>query len=291
MSFLRVGHVAATALACLFAAPAFSAELSGAIRSSTGALPPHIRVLAEGQNFQAPIVGKVEGGRYRIELPDTGRFHLNLEAEGWAAPQKAIWDPKTAGALDFLIYPAEVPEPALAAELIEMGKQDAALRRIPQAARPDAAFAKRMAQEDRAREQRLDAIIKAKGWPLISMVGPEAASAAWTVAQHGSPAFVKRCLPLMQAAGDKLEINPQLLALTIDRARVDAGKPQVYGSQLHPEAKGGKLEPDPIEDPRRRGCAPCSHGHGNAGRLLGPFRAMSAVYILRVAWISSLSES
>jgi hypothetical protein len=51
----------------------------------------------------------------------------------------------------------------------------------------------------------------------------------------------------MQAAGDKLEINPQHLALSIDRVRVEAGKPQVYGSQLH-EGKGGKLEPDRIED-------------------------------------------
>jgi hypothetical protein len=234
-------------MAGLAMAPAMAVELSGAIRSSTGALPPDMRVLAEGEQMGAPIVGKIENGRYRIDLPDTGRYHLMLRADGWDAPQKAIWNPKKTGALDFLVYPEEVPEPALAAELIELGRQDQALRNNPKAANPDAAFAKHMAQEDKAREQRLGAIVDAKGWPQISAVGPKAASAAWVVAQHGSIAFLKRCLPLMQAASDKLEMNPQELALSIDRARVESGKPQVYGSQLH-DGKGGKLELDPIED-------------------------------------------
>jgi hypothetical protein len=231
-------------------APALAVELAGNIRSSTGTLPPKIRVLAQGQNLGSAIVGKVEGGRYRIELPDTGRFHVLVRAEGWDAPPKLIWDPKTAGGLDLLIYPEAVPEPALAAELIEMGRQDQAIRRGHNPDKPDPAYVKRMQQEDRAREQRLGAIIDAKGWPLISMVGYEAAGSAWTVAQHASPAFLKRCLPLMQAAGEKLEINPQHLALSIDRVRVEAGKPQVYGSQLH-VGKGGKMEPDRIEDRER----------------------------------------
>jgi hypothetical protein len=241
------GRTLAIPLLILAVAPALAVELAGSIRSSTGTLPPKIKVVAQGQSFASAIVGKVEGGRYRIELPDSGRFHVLVRAEGWDAPPKLIWDPKTAGALDLLIYPEAVPEPALAAELVEMGRQDQAIRRGHNPGKPDPAYVKRMQQEDRAREQRLAAIIEAKGWPLISMVGYEAAGSAWTIAQHGSPAFLKRCLPLMQAAGDKLEINPQHLALSIDRVRVEAGKPQVYGSQLH-EGKGGKLEPDRIED-------------------------------------------
>jgi hypothetical protein len=244
---IRLPSPALAILFLLAVAPAQAVELTGSIRSSTGTLPPKIRVLAQGQSFGSAIVGKVEGGRYRIELPETGRFHVLLRAEGWDAPPKLIWDPKTAGGLDLLIYPEEVPEPALAAELREMGRQDQAIRRGHNPNKPDPAYVKRMQQEDRAREQRLAAIIEAKGWPLMSMVGYEAATGAWTVAQHASPAFLKRCLPLMQAAGDKLEINPQHLALSIDRVRVEEGKPQVYGSQLR-DGKGGKLELHPIED-------------------------------------------
>ena len=213
----------------LAAAPALAVELSGAILSATGTLPSGVKVVAQGESMGAPMVGKVEGGRYRIQVPDSGRYHVLAQAEGWDAAPKLIWDPKTAGGLDILVYPAEVPEPALAAELIEMGRQD------------------RAKPGERAREQRLGAIIDAKGWPTVSMVGYEAADGAWTVAQHASPAFLKRCLPLMQAAAGKLEINSQHLALSIDRARVEDGKPQVYGSQLR-DGKGGKVEPDPIED-------------------------------------------
>lgn len=231
----------------LAAAPAPAVELTGTVRSATGTLPPAIKVVAEGQSFADGRVGKVEGGRYLIDLPDSGRFRLLLRAEGWEAAPKLIWNPKTAGALDFLIYPAEVPEPTLAAELIEMGRQDAAIRRSINPNKPDPALDKRIRQEDQVRERRLNAIIDAKGWPAMSMVGAEAADSAWTVAQHASPAFLKRRLPLMQAAGDKLEIDLQHLALSIDQARVAEGKPQVYGSQLV-EGKGGKLEPDRIED-------------------------------------------
>lgn len=244
---IRLPTLALALALILAAAPALAVELTGAIRSSTGALPPRLTVQAQGQGLGSAMVGKVEDGRYRIVLPDSGRFHILVQASGWDAPPKAIWDPKTAGGLDILVYPAEVPEPALAAELIELGMQDQAIRRGNNPNKPDPAYLKRMQQEDRAREQRLAAIVDAKGWPLVSMVGYEAAGSAWTVAQHGSPAFLKRCLPLMQAAGDKLEINPQHLALSIDRVRVESGKPQVYGSQLH-EGKGGRMEPDRIED-------------------------------------------
>jgi hypothetical protein len=244
---LRLTKLALAIPLILAAAPTLAVELTGSIRSSTGTLPPGLKVQAQGQTFGSERAGKVEGGRYRIVLPDSGRFRVLLQAEGWDAAPKLIWDPKTAGALDILVYPEAVPEQALAAELIEMGRQDQAIRRGHNPDKPDPAYVKRMQQEDHAREQRLAAIVDAKGWPLVSMVGYEAAGSAWTVAQHGSPAFLKRCLPLMQAAGDKLEINPQHLALSIDRVRVESGKPQVYGSQLH-EGKGGRMEPDRIED-------------------------------------------
>lgn len=226
---IRFPHLTLALPVLLAAAPALAAELSGALVSSTGTLPPAVKVVAHGESLGSSMVGKVEGGRYRIQLPDSGRYHIQVEADGWEAAPKAVWDPKTAGGLDILVYPAEVPEPALAAELIEMGRQD------------------RLTPGARAREQRLGAIIDAKGWPSVSMVGYEAAASAWTVAQHASKPFLKRCLPLMQAAAGKLEINPQHLALSVDRARVEEGKPQVYGSQLR-DGKGGKLEPSPIED-------------------------------------------
>jgi hypothetical protein len=242
----RMKRFALAALAILLAPAALAVELSGAIRSSTGTLPAAIEVYGDRADKLPVIVGKVENGRYRIELPDAGLFQIRLKAPGWDAAPKTIWDPRAAGALDFLLYPAKVPEPALAAELTAMGKQD-------QAVRPDVKGSidpetiKRMNEEDARRERRLEAIIAAKGWPTASMVGHEAAGSAWMIAQHASPAFLKRCVPLMQAAADKGEMAPSQLALSIDRDRMNDGKPQVYGSQLR-WGTGAALELHPIED-------------------------------------------
>jgi hypothetical protein len=237
--------IAALAILCA-ASPARAVELSGAIRSSTGTLPAAIEVFGDRADKQPTIVGKAENGRYRIELPDSGMFRIRLQAPGWDAAPKIIFDPKTAGALDFLIYPARVPEPALAAELIEMGEQDQAIRSGPSAT-IDAEMAKRMQQDDPRREQRLATIVEQKGWPTISMVGHEAANSAWLIAQHGSPAFLKRCLPLMKAAAQKGEMAPRSLALSIDRDLMNDEKPQIYGSQLRGDV-GGKMALYPIAD-------------------------------------------
>lgn len=234
------------AIAWTLAAPAFAVELAGAIRSATGKAPAGMQVFADRKDGLPAIVGKVENGRYHIELPDAGLFRIRLTAPGWDAAPKTIWDPKTAGALDFLIYPARVPEPELAAELIALGKQDQAVRPDVNG-KLDPEAIKRMNEEDARREQRLAAIIDAKGWPGISMVGHEAASSAWLIAQHASPAFLKRCVPLMKAAAEKGEMAPGQLALSVDRDLMNDDKPQIYGSQLR-WSTGTKPELYPIAD-------------------------------------------
>lgn len=235
-------------LLILAAAPALGVELSGTIHSPTGRLPPAIEVVAERPDRLPAITGKVDGGRYRIDVPDAGPVRLRVKAPGWESAPKYVWTPKGMRALDILIYPAKVPEPALAAELIEMGKQDQAIRQELGAAKlQDPIFVKRMNEADRLREKRLGAIIDAKGWPLTSMVGDDAVASAWVIAQHGSDAFLARCLPLMQAAANKLEFPLNLLAMSVDRVRKHEGKAQVYGTQLS-LTKDGKFGLDPIED-------------------------------------------
>jgi hypothetical protein len=239
--------IAALAMLCA-ASTAAAVELSGAIRSSTGTLPATIEVFGDRADKLPVLVGKVESGRYRIELPDTGVFRLRLYAPGWDAAPKMIFEPKASGALDFLVYPAKVPEPELAAELMDMGEKDQAIRKELKPGPLDKALLDRMQKEDAVREQRLAAIIDAKGWPTSSMVGHEAAHNAWLIAQHAPPALLKRWLPLMQVAADKGEMAPRSLALSIDRDLTNDGKKQRYGSQAETNADG-KTVMLPIEDP------------------------------------------
>lgn len=233
----------------LLAPGALAAELSGKIHSPTGALPPGIAVQADRADKLPMIVGTVDNNRYRITLPDTGLYRLRLVAKEWEAAPKYIPHPTRAGALDFLIYPVRVPEPALAQELIRMGERDQE-KRSNMPAMTDKAFWKQLEAADREREARLARIIDEKGWPLISQVGAEAAKSAWLVAQHGTPAFLKRCLVLMQAAADKHEIDLGKLALSIDRVLTNEGKKQRYGSQFQTN-EDGRTVALPIEDMAR----------------------------------------
>jgi len=249
-TLFRLSASAALALP-LLAIPAAAKELSGAILSATGTLPARLEVVADRADKLPLIVGKVEGGRYRITLPESGLFRLRVQAPEWEAAPKIVADPQTAGALDFYVYPAKVPEPELARELIELGEQDQALRQEappPEQGKPAPEFIARWEREDAKRCARLEQIIAAKGWPTISMVGYEAQDYAWLLAQHAPKDRLKRWLPLMQAAYDRHELLPKQLALSIDRVLVDDGKPQRYGSQFQTNEDGHTFML-PLEDP------------------------------------------
>ncbi len=232
----------------LMAYCASAAELSGAIHSPTGKLPADVTLVGVRRDKLPDIPGSVQNGRYRIALPDGVDVRLQLAAPGWEAAPKYIWRPISGQALDMLLYPAQVPEPELAAELIRMGELDQTIRKSMPGASDEASWA-RMLAEDKLREKRLARIIADKGWPRISQVGHQAANSAWLIAQHGSPAFLERCLPLMQAAADQHEMALSSLALSIDRVLTQKGQPQRYGSQSRVSEAGTIVYP--IEDSAR----------------------------------------
>src|SRR2546421_10121694 len=75
----------------------------------------------------------------------------------------------------------------------------------------------------------------------------KAAGAGWMISQHGGTEFLHETLPLMETAVKKGELDPGLYATSVDRARIQDGKKQLYGSQF--DTNDGKCEPLPIEDP------------------------------------------
>lgn len=230
----------------VLAPPAWAVELSGTIHSATGTLPADIKIVAERGDKLPAIAGAIDNGRYRIDLPDTGLFRVRVQANGWDAGPKVIHNPAKGSRVSFLVYPVPVPDPQLAEELTRMGEQDQAIRKqIPEKFDPE--FWKRMAGEDKLRQERLARIIEEKGWPLASQVGHQAANSAWLIAQHGSDDFLKRCLPLMQAAADRHELPLSSLALSIDRVLMHDGQKQRYGSQFQTD-KDGRTVVYPIDE-------------------------------------------
>ncbi|MEW7849216.1 DUF6624 domain-containing protein [Massilia aurea] len=222
----------------------------GQLHSSAATFPDKLAVFADCVD-RPRLFGKVEHQRYRIALPTGTRCTVFVGERDWEALPLVVEDVATSVALALLVYPRQVPAPVLARELLELGRADQALR--GEHARPnEPAALERLRIGDEARQQRLAAIVAAHGWPTLSMVGWEAANAAWLIAQHAPLARLKPWLGLMQDAATRHEIAPYNLATSIDRVLVYEGRKQVYGTQHRPSEEG-LGEPYPSEDMDRLG--------------------------------------
>jgi hypothetical protein len=94
-------------------------------------------------------------------------------------------------------------------------------------------------------------LLARRGWPGRTLVGGEAAQAAWLLAQHADrdPVQQRAFLDALRAAVSRGEAPAAHLAYLEDRVRVNAGQSQLYGTQF--TVTGGTLRPHPIEDPGR----------------------------------------
>ncbi|MFN9877929.1 MAG: DUF6624 domain-containing protein, partial [Planctomycetota bacterium] len=90
--------------------------------------------------------------------------------------------------------------------------------------------------------------IQRTGWPGKSLVGEEAAHAAWLLVQHADadPQFQERCLEQMKAAGTG-EVAAIDIAYLTDRVLVARGRPQIYGTQC--EEVDGRFQPRTCIEP------------------------------------------
>lgn len=98
---------------------------------------------------------------------------------------------------------------------------------------------------------RIKQIIDQHGWPRISLVGKEAAEAAWLVVQHAvlDTAFMESCLELLREAVKSGEAEGSHFAYLQDRVLTMSGRPQIYGTQ-HDVDKNGIAFPLPMENPQ-----------------------------------------
>jgi len=110
----------------------------------------------------------------------------------------------------------------------------------------------RMRNVNERNAARLLQILDAHGWPGRSLVGEDAADAAWLILQHaiGNPALQRRGLFLLRKAAESGEASATQVAMLEDRIRSCEGKSQLYGTQFDWNEQG-ELIPLPIEDMQR----------------------------------------
>ncbi len=95
-----------------------------------------------------------------------------------------------------------------------------------------------------------ESMLDADGWPGVSTVGMEAATAAWMLATHAidQPDFQRRCLAALEEAVEEDEAPAAHAAMLLDRIRFNERRPQLYGTLLDWD-ENDQLSPWPIEDP------------------------------------------
>lgn len=142
----------------------------------------------------------------------------------------------------------------LADELVAMMKEDQRLLQqlFESGELPSESYHPRMKALHEQNASRLKAIIGRHGWPGISLVGEDAAKAAWLVAQHAvsDPDFMTACVGLLDDAVARGDVAGWQLAFLQDRVRTLSGKPQYYGTQFDIDENGWPT-PFPIEDAAR----------------------------------------
>lgn len=106
----------------------------------------------------------------------------------------------------------------------------------------------RQVHEDNA--EALKAIIDEVGWPGISIVGEQAAEAAWLIAQHAvfDTDFMHFCCDLLERAVLQIDAKGWQLAFLKDRILTMSGEKQIYGTQFDEDEDGWPV-PFPVRDP------------------------------------------
>jgi hypothetical protein len=112
----------------------------------------------------------------------------------------------------------------------------------------------------RENARRLAEVVAARGWPGVSLVGADGASAAWRICQHaiGEPDRMRAWLPLLRDAAARGDASAAEVAMLEDRVRVFEGRPQRYGTQYDWNEAGdamelslGVEEPETVDERRR----------------------------------------
>ncbi|MES9603602.1 DUF6624 domain-containing protein [Actinomadura sp. NPDC000929] len=135
-------------------------------------------------------------------------------------------------------------------ELLRRAEHD---QRVREAAEPDGRLTLvqglRSLWTDRRNTTWLARAVRRHGWPGVAAVGAEAAHAAWLLAQHADrrPHLQRMFLRALRGAVEAGDADRADLAYLEDRVRVNAGRPQLYGTQYG--TAGGVFGPRPIEDP------------------------------------------
>jgi hypothetical protein len=182
-----------------------------------------------------------------------GFFDENIEK---ACPQAALEKEQLLAKRPQPKPVANITRPALQNELLQMEREDQAVRERFVAAinahggdlPMDDPTRLAAIHVDEANLPKLKHIFNQDGFPTTVMVGIEGVQAAFLLATHADddPLFQANILKIITPRLRKNEIDGNQYALLTDRVLVAQGKHQRYGTQF--EGRGDQMKPKPIQD-------------------------------------------
>lgn len=115
----------------------------------------------------------------------------------------------------------------------------------------DSEQVEKMRAVDAVNRKRLKEIIAQIGWPSKELVGENASSGAFLVAQHAPDdlEFMKEVFSYIEADYRKQKASPSQYALMYDRIKMVEGKPQRFGTQFNINSSG--CRPWKLEEPQK----------------------------------------
>ena len=132
------------------------------------------------------------------------------------------------------------------------------------------AMSAEISAHDEADLEALKGLLPNAGWFRISIVGREAAKAAFLIAQHATDLeFQKDVLARMKPLFGTTELDGQLYGLLYDRISLREGRGQTYGTQV--ACQNGRYLPTDLSDP----------DHVDERRRLAGFKETEAQYLER----------
>jgi len=148
-------------------------------------------------------------------------------------------------------FEASLKYPEIRKELLTMREEDQKWRRQIRTAENEEEKEKvwdMVGKVDAKNTARMKEIIDEIGWPKISDVAKDGASAAWILVQHADrqPQFQAKCLPMLEKAFKDGEASGSNYAYLFDRVALKLGNKQRFGSQAMGTDDG--MQFSPIED-------------------------------------------
>ncbi len=186
----------------------------------------------------------------------------------------------------------------LASELIALKAEDLRVRSdLVKRGELGHGYQPEMEQVHRRNAARLRGIVNEHGWPGRTLVGDEAADAAWLILQHaiGEPAMQRSYLPLLEAAARNGEIPPHHPAYLHDRICFFEGRPQRFGTQGDLDDEGYTVmyrveDPDRLDERRASvGLGPqdrSRHGKPAPSNAVEEQRRRMAEWAKSVGWLA-----